>query len=150
MPLGCHSMPVSFQVTFDCANVDAQANFWAAALDYQLQPPPEGYTSWEAWAQDVGLEHMLGQMSAVVDPEGNAPRILFQRVPEGKTAKNRLHLDLNLSDGWSVSLEERKQQVHAAADRLTALGATQIRAVEEAQGYHIVMNDPEGNEFCVQ
>lgn len=143
-------MPVPFQVTFDCADVDAQANFWAAALDYQLQPPPEGYTSWEAWAKDTGMEHMLGQMSAVVDPEGRAPRILFQRVPEGKTVKNRLHLDLNLSGGWSVSLEERKQQVHAAADRLAALGATQRRAVEEDQEYHIVMNDPEDNEFCVQ
>lgn len=143
-------MPVPFQVTFDCADVDAQANFWAAALGYQLQPPPEGFTSWEAWAQDVGMEHMLGQMSAVVDPEGAAPRILFQRAPEGKTVKNRLHLDLNLSGGWSVSLEERKQQVHAATNRLTALGATQLRAVEEDQEYQIVMNDPEGNEFCVQ
>ncbi|MDQ2741450.1 MAG: VOC family protein [Chloroflexota bacterium] len=142
-------MPVPFQVTFDCTDVDAQARFWAAALDYQLQPPPEGYTSWEAWAQDVGLEHMLGQMSAVVDPEGRAPRILFQRVPEGKTVKNRLHLDLNVTDGPSVPLEERKQRIHAAADRLTALGATAIRTVAEDQSYHIVMTDPEANEFCL-
>jgi len=87
-------------------------------------------------------------MSAVVDPEGHASRILFQRVPEGKTVKNHLHLDLNVGGGWSVPLEERKQQIHAAADRITALGATLIRAVDEDQSYHIVMNDPEGKEFC--
>lgn len=78
------------------------------------------------------------------------PRIYFQRVPEGKTAKNRLHLDLNVG-GRDVPLETRKQLVNAEVARLKALGATDERGAMEREGeYWVRMNDPEGNEFCIQ
>jgi hypothetical protein len=139
-----------FQVTFDCADPDRQAGFWAAALGYQVQPPPEGYASWQAFLEARGIAYEPGAASAVVDPEGIGPRLFFQRVPEPKTAKNRVHLDLNVPDGRELSEEERRTVVLSEVDRLIGLGATQHRAVEENGEFWVVMTDPEGNEFCVQ
>ena len=71
-------------------------------------------------------------------------------MPEGKTAKNRLHMDINASAGRGVPLDDRKRQVDAAVGRLKALGATDERGAIEKDGeYWVRMNDPEGNEFCV-
>jgi hypothetical protein len=86
----------------------------------------------------------------VVDPDGKGPRIYLQRVPEPKTVKNRVHLDLNISGGPSAgTLEERRARVDAEVERLLGLGATRQRAAEELGQYWVVMQDPEGNEFCV-
>ena len=86
----------------------------------------------------------------MVDPDGTGPRIYFQRVPEAKTIKNRLHLDLNITGGPSSGpLEERRRLVDAEVERLLGLGAVRQRAAEELGGYWVVMQDPEGNEFCV-
>jgi len=86
----------------------------------------------------------------VVDPDGRGPRIYLQRVPEAKTVKNRVHLDLNISGGPSGGpVEERRRRVDAEVERLLGLGATRQRAAEELGGYWVVMQDPEGNEFCV-
>jgi hypothetical protein len=72
-------------------------------------------------------------------------------VPEGKTAKNRMHMDLNVSGGPGVALEDRKSKIGAEVARLKALGATDERGAIEKDGeYWVRMNDPEGNEFCVQ
>ncbi len=144
-------MATAIQVTFDCADPNRLAGFWAEALGYRLQPPPPGYDSWEAWAAEQGIPpEQWNAMSAVVDPDGVGPRLLFQRVPEGKTAKNRVHLDVNVGGGHGTPLEERKERVDAAAARLVAAGATRLRPFEQHGEYWVVMQDPEGNEFCLQ
>ena len=89
--------------------------------------------------------------SACEDPEGKGPRLYFQRVPEPKQGKNRMHLDLNVSGGRSVPVDQRKALVDAEVTRLKALGASDHRGPMEERGdYWVRMNDPEGNEFCVQ
>lgn len=139
-----------FQVTFDCADPDRQAGFWAAALGYQVQPPPQGYATWQAFLEEHGIAYEANAASAVVDPEGIAPRLFFQRVPEPKTAKNRVHLDLNVPGGRELPGEERRTVVLSEVNRLVELGARKHRAVEENGEFWVVMTDPEGNEFCVQ
>ena len=145
-------MATAIQLVFDTADPDREARFWAEALGYQLQPPPEGHDSWDSFLEAQGVpRERWNDASAVVDPEGKGPRIYFQRVPEGKTAKNRMHMDLNVGGGSSVPLDERKRRVNAEVKRLKALGATDQRGAMERDGeYWVRMNDPEGNEFCVQ
>jgi hypothetical protein len=87
----------------------------------------------------------------VEDPDGAGPRIYFQKVPEGKVAKNRMHMDLNVGGGNDVPPEERRARIDAEVARLKGLGATDERGSKEERGqYWVRMNDPEGNEFCVQ
>ena len=97
-------MAVSFQLVIDCADPEPLARFWAAALGYELQPPPDGFSSWDAYWRDVGVpEDELGAgADCIVDPAGRGPRIWFQVVPERKAAKNRLHLDIGVSGGRAV------------------------------------------------
>lgn len=143
-------MATSVQITFDCADPDLLAAFWAEALGYQVQPPPEGFASWPAFLQAQGIpEEQWPHVSAVVDPAGAGPRIFFQQVPEPKVAKNRVHLDVNVGAGIA-DRGERRQQVDASVERLTALGATRLRAIAQLGEYWVVMHDPEGNEFCLQ
>ena len=88
--------------------------------------------------------------SAAEDPDGDGPRLFFQRVPEGKTAKNRVHLDLRAAPG--LQGDERMAALEAECERLVALGAARVERHEPAppmSGGHIVMTDPEGNEFCL-
>jgi hypothetical protein len=144
-------MATSFQVTFDCQDPAALSRFWAELLGYRLDPPPPGYDSWEAWLREQGIpESEWNSASAVSDPEGRGPRIFFQRVPEEKDRKNRVHLDVNAGGPRGTSTDERRIAVDAAADRAAALGATKVRLVEERGARHYVMQDPEGNEFCLQ
>ena len=144
-------MATSIQVTFDCADPDRLASFWATALGYRKQDPPEGYATWPAYLAAQGIpEDQWNAASALVDSEGRGPRLYFQRVPEPKVVKNRVHLDLNVGGGRHVPLEARRLRVDAAVERLRAVGATQLRPVEEHGEYWVVMADPEGNEFCLQ
>jgi hypothetical protein len=145
-------MATGIQLVFDTADPGAQAHFWAEALHYKLQDPPDGFATWEAFLTEQGVpEEAWNTASAITDPDGKGPRIYFQKVPEGKTAKNRLHMDLNVGGGRSVAIEERKARVNAEASRLKALGATDQRGAIDKDGeYWIRMNDPEGNEFCLQ
>jgi catechol 2,3-dioxygenase-like lactoylglutathione lyase family enzyme len=116
------------QVTFDCGDPAALAEFWATVLGYVPQPPPPGFPTWDA---------ALG------------PRIFFQRVPEGKSAKNRVHLDVRAASG--LEGDERMAALEAEAARLAAMGAAQVERFEPGpmdSGF-IVMRDPEGNEFCL-
>ena len=144
------TVAVPVQVTFDCADADRMASFWSLALDYQVQPPPPGYPSWADWLEAMGVAYEPGAVSAVVDPEGRGPRIYFQRVPEAKQGKNRVHLDLNAGGGPDVPEEERRARVDAKVAQLAAVGGTVLRHVEEEGERWVVMQDPEGNEFCVQ
>jgi len=145
-------MATRVQVVFDCADPARQAAFWAEALHYQIEGPPDGFASWDDWARAEGIpEAAWNDARAIEDPDGAGPRLYFQRVPEGKVAKNRVHLDLNVSGSTRVPLEERRARVDAEVARLIALGATDRRgAMEQAGEYWVRMNDPEDNEFCVQ
>jgi Glyoxalase-like domain len=143
-------MARTVQVAIDCADPAALSRFWAEALGYVLQPPPEGHDSWESWLAAMGIpESEWNSASAVVDPEGTRPRIYFQRVPEAKAGKNRLHLDLGVSAGPGASVDERRRALEPEADRLVALGASVVGPVEQRGEFWIVMQDPEGNEFCL-
>ncbi|MGO8959539.1 MAG: VOC family protein [Streptosporangiaceae bacterium] len=77
-------MAVRFQLVIDCADADAMARFWAAALNYEFAPVPEGFATWDDYWRDVGVsEEDLGiGEDLIVDPDGSGPRIWFQRVPE--------------------------------------------------------------------
>jgi hypothetical protein len=145
------NMAIGIQVTFDCADPDGLAHFWAAVLDYKLDDPPEGYATWEAFLEDIGVpKEEWNSRSAISDPDGEGPRIFFQQVPEPKSAKNRLHLDVNVGGGRKRPLDERRIAVREASERLIGLGATKLYEHEEQDEYHITMQDPEGNEFCLQ
>ena len=151
-------MPARFQLVVDCADPGLLARFWAAVLDYVLEPPPDGFATWDDWRRDVGLpeEELGGGPDSIVDPRGEGPRIWFNEVSETKVVKNRLHLDVHASGGRStldrsVSLALRKERVDAEARRLAGLGAT-ITGALESEGidhYAMGMKDPEGNEFDI-
>ena len=136
------------QVTFDCANPRAVAEFWKTVLGYVDPPLPPGVDSWDAFdaAQPVDRQ---GSTWACQDPNGVGPRLFFQRVPEGKTVKNRLHLDVRVGTG--LTGDERLAVLEAEATRLEGFGAQRVRlmrADEENESCQ-VMQDVEGNEFCL-
>jgi hypothetical protein len=143
-------MAAGVQVVIDCADPARVAEFWAAALGYKLQDPPNGFESWEAFLRARGIpQSEWNSASAIVDPDGKGPRFFFPRVTEPKTVKNRVHVDINVTGGLSVPIEERKQKSHAEAARLESLGARQLWVNDHELGFSIVLADPEGNEFCV-
>ena len=149
-------MARKFQVTIDCADPGRLTRFWSTALEYQIQPPPDGFPTWNTFWRSIGvpddeLDDENDASESVVDPDGVGPRIWFQHVPEGKIVKNRVHLDVDVGGGRGVPLEERRQRVIAEAERLAAEGATRLRVLETEGMDHfgIVMQDPEGNEFCL-
>jgi catechol 2,3-dioxygenase-like lactoylglutathione lyase family enzyme len=142
---GFGARPPDWQLAVDAHDVHSLADFWVAALGYQLEDDtteirdlldrgvvaenmtylrPDGVLSW-------------ADFEAI---SGGGRRILFHAVPEPKTVKNRWHIDLNVG----------QEQMHAEAARLIALGATQLAEKDEPEGHFIVMRDPEGNEFCLQ
>ena len=143
-------MAHTFQVTFDAADPMAVAEFWAGALGYIVQPPPEGFDSWDEFADSADIpEEDRSKLAATIDPDGVGPRLLFQKVPEGKTVKNRVHLDVNVTE-HGASIEEQRKVIDAEVERLIALGATRFEDFDEPTGTWTVMQDPEGNEFCIQ
>lgn len=144
-------MTKGIQITFDARDPGALAAFWAEVLGYELQPPPDGFDSWPAALAAFGVpEHLWNSRSALIDPEDAGPRVFIQQVPEGKTAKNRLHLDVRAAPG--LEGEERMAALEAECERLTALGGSRLYRVEPdppmEHGF-ITMADPEGNEFCL-
>lgn len=143
-------MATEFQVTYDCADPGRQATFWAEALNYILQPPPEPFESWSAALEAWGIPPELhNERSAIVDPHGRGPRIFFQKVPEGKAAKNRVHLDLRVAPG--LEGETRMDALEDRAQYLEKRGARRLYRVDPdgIDAGHITMADPEGNEFCL-
>ena len=136
------------QVTFDCAEPERVARFWCEVLGYVVPPPPEGFASWDDFNRALPPEQQDSAF-ACVDPTGVGPRLFFQRVPEGKVVKNRVHLDVRAGTG--LVGDERLSVLEAERDRLVALGASCVR-VMRADGVNescIVMQDVEGNEFCL-
>jgi hypothetical protein len=144
-------MATPLQIVFDCADPASLGAFWADALGYVEQPPPEGFTSWVTFLDEIGVPaDQRNSAYAVVDPDGSGPRIFFQKVPEGKTVKNRVHVDLNVGGERGTALEDRKTRIEAETERLVAAGASVVGPKSERGEYWVVMRDPEGNEFCLQ
>jgi hypothetical protein len=145
-------MAREFQVTFDCADPGSLAGFWAAALGYDFDAPPPGFDTWDAALEAFGVPpERRNDASALRDPDGAGPRVYFQRVPEGKSAKNRVHLDLRAAPG--LKGQDRMAALEAECERLVALGAHRLQRHEpepplNPEGF-IAMTDPEGNEFCL-
>lgn len=142
-------MAFGLQVTFDSADPVRLGGFWAELLGYIQQPPPDGFASWQEFLRDAGYsEDDLNAAYAIVDPENVGPRIYIQWVPEPKQAKNRVHLDVNVGTGLEGA--ERRAKVDSEVERAKNLGATIQRTLDDHDEYCVVMQDPEGNEFCLQ
>ncbi|MFI6728280.1 hypothetical protein NRF20_19205 [Streptomyces sp. R-74717] len=149
-------MTLDWKIVIDASDPHAQAAFWAETLGYLVEDNSTlierlldfGAVPEEATVLVHGRRAFL-DLVAVRHPDdpyeaesgtGLGRRLLFQRVPEAKTAKNRIHLDVHAGP-------ERRE---AETKRLEGLGATVLRRVEEPGGTWAVLADPEGNEFCVQ
>ena len=148
-------MALHWKLVIDTADAPPLADFWAAALEYDVEDPSPlierllvaGHLGDDAVTEHNGTKLFRGY-AAIRHPDdpfdatsgvGQGRRILFQNVPEGKTAKNRLHLDIH---GGAGGLDE-------LVARLESLGATRVREVNNGPaGHWWVMMDPEGNEFC--
>ena len=142
-------MYTKIQVVLDANDPRRLAEFWAFALGYVPEPPPPGFATWEDFGRSIGLpEAQFGDQAAIVDPEGAGPRIYIQRVPEGKTAKNRVHLDVRVA-GPEVRGEERTRLIEDRVAQLMQAGATLAWRHSAPRGSSVVLRDPEGNEFCV-
>jgi len=146
-------MAVSYELVIDCTSPEPLARFWAEALRYVIAPPPPGFDSWDDWYRSIGVaEGELGiGADRIEDPNGEGPRIWFQVVPEKKSIKNRIHIDVNTSAGRGSPFETRREQVEAEAARLVSLGATRLHTNDEEglDHYAVALIDPEGNEFDI-
>lgn len=147
-------MATRYKVVFDCADPNRLAPFWAEALGYVVEDNSALITALleqgaisDADVVEVDGRKAFGTAAAVRDPDapfdevsgiGQGGRVLFQQVPEAKTVKNRVHLDLHVGD--------RREEVVA---RLVGLGATVIGEGQQGPQTWLVLADPEGNEFCV-
>ncbi len=141
-------MVAGIHVVFDCADPDRLARFWMVALDGYDFPtgPPEGFDSWESWADAQGIpEDQRNTGRTLVDKVSSRPDIFFLRVPETKTVKNRVHLDVKV--GVGLSAEERMACIRAKVAELLGHGAAVAEEFESDS--LVVLRDPEGNEFCV-
>jgi hypothetical protein len=136
-----------FQVTFDCAEPARLAAFWCEVLGYVVPAAPEGFATWEEYHGSLPPEDEV--YFGCTDPSGEGPRLLFQRVPEAKVVKNRVHLDVRVATG--LAGDERLAVLEAECARLMALGAAHV-LTQRADGVNescITMQDIEGNEFCL-
>ena len=142
-------MAYEFQVTVDCADPHAMADWWAETLGWQVQPQDEAFIRQmisAGHAADTDTRRHNGALvwrtgSAIRHPDGmgRAPRVLFQLVPEAKTVKNRLHLDVRVG----------AEDVEEAVAGLTSRGAKFLHRGQQGPSTWVTLADPEGNEFCV-
>ncbi|HET6165973.1 MAG TPA: VOC family protein [Marmoricola sp.] len=142
-----------FQLTIDCHDPARLSKFWAQALGYLPVPPTEPDTTWwELYRHRLGGDAEFDDR--IFDPEGLRPPIWFQEVPEPKAGKNRLHLDLYPTGrDRSLTFAHRVEIVDTKVAELVALGATIQRTTRDDDpddpSYFVLLQDPEGNEFCV-
>lgn len=141
------AVPLTFQVTIDAQNPHAQADWWAAALGWQVDAMDESIIEGLVAAGHAREEDTLRWQGRLVWSVGQAivapdhpdrPRVLFQRVPEDKSVKNRMHLDVRAGDGREAKVAE-----------LIAAGATKLHDGHVGPSVWTTLADPEGNEFCV-
>ncbi|HET6626765.1 MAG TPA: VOC family protein [Nocardioidaceae bacterium] len=121
-------MAVSYQLVIDCTPPEPLAKFWAEALHYVIAAPPSGFDSWDDCYGSIGVpEDELGTgADRIEDPNGEGPRIWFQIVPEEKSIKNRIHIDVDAGGGRDVPLDTRRERVETEAARVVSLGATRL------------------------
>jgi hypothetical protein len=134
------------QVTFDAADPHALAEFWADVLDYEVEDHGDTVESLLAAGRLTADEVIVrdgrsafADVAAARDPAGAGPRLFFQKVPEPKTAKNRVHIDVRVP-------EERRE---TESKRLAERGATLLWITSDRGPTTYTMQDPEGNEFCL-
>jgi hypothetical protein len=150
---------VTWQLTIDCNDPARLVRFWAPLLGYEVQPPPALHATWNDYYRSVGVPDDELDLSGdgtdrIFDPTGRGPRVWFQVVPERKSGKNRLHLDI-YPGGRDLPIDERKPVVEAKVAELIEAGATVARRypadfdTDAVTDYFVTMLDPEGNEFCV-
>ncbi|MFI1246538.1 VOC family protein [Streptomyces anulatus] len=137
---------VRIDLTLDCADAQLLRAFWKSALGYVDLPPPPPFATREEWLAQFELPEgeTVDDGAWLCDPEGVGPRLSILKVPEPKTAKNRLHIDVRIAGHGAPA--ERWARIRAEAARLVAAGGSVLAEVDE---HHVVMADPEGNEFCV-
>ena len=135
-------MSLHIDLTYDTRDAESLAAFWKLALGYEDEPPPPPFTTRDEWAASFGdPDPDDGGGAWLRDPDGVGPRLVLLDVPEPKVAKNRLHIDVRVGTGpgaWP--------RILAKVDELVAAGGAVLATFD---GHHIVMADPEGNEFCV-
>ncbi|MFE1869412.1 VOC family protein [Streptomyces sp. NPDC059496] len=136
------------QITFDCAEPERVARFWRAVLGHVVPPPPVGFATWDAFDRAQPPGHQ-GPAFASIDPTDGGPRLFFQRVPEGKVVKNRVHLDVRVGTGLVGA--QRLAVLEAECARLVPLGAVrgQLLLADGVNESCLNMQDVEGNEFCL-
>jgi hypothetical protein len=116
-------------------------------LGYQVETPPLAYSSWSNFSEAVGGNGEA--WAAVIDPDGAGPRVLFHKVSESKVSKNRVHLDVRVASPHGTPKKRHHALVDAEVTRLLGAGATHVCTDDDETDYFAVMQDPEGNEFCV-
>ncbi|RLK54302.1 VOC family protein [Actinokineospora cianjurensis] len=136
-------MAFKVDLTLDCADPLRLAEFYKTVLGYVDEPPPAPFATRAEWLEQFGDDDG-GAAAWLYDPDGVAPRLSLLPVPEPKTAKNRLHMDVRVAGTGTP--ERRWARITEAADRFVAAGATRLG---EFAGHHIVLADPEGNELCL-
>ena len=138
-------------ISVDCGDAPRMAQFWCHALGYVEAPPPQGWSDWPSFLRDYDIpEEEWGDGASIRPASGDGPSISFLKVPEGKTVKNRIHLDLKVSGGRDVDQALRESRIRATEADLVARGATREREdLVDGRLDHVVMRDPEGNEFCI-
>ena len=145
-------MAVSFQLVIDCADPEPLARFWAAALGYELEPPPDGFASWDAYWRDVGVpEDELGTgADCIADPGGRGRGSGSRWYRSAKRPRTGC-TSISVSVAAAVPIETRRQRVDAEAGRLADLGALLVGVLntEGLDHYAVAMKDPEGNEFDI-
>jgi len=140
-------MTIGLQVTIDAEDPHRLARFWAEAVGYTKEDHSAVVDSLVAAGRlpveavvEVDGGRGFRDVAACRDPDGTRPRLFFQRVPERKTVKNRVHLDLHVG----------QERAEAEAERLVGLGATPLWRTTDRGGLTVTLQDPEGNEFCVE
>src|ERR1700722_8420383 len=135
-------MAQRIDLTFDCADASAVATFWKLALGYIDEPAPPPFKTRGEWLASFGVpEEEWGKGAWLCDPAGLGPRLSLLPVPERKVAKNRLHIDIRVSGQGTE--DEIWDRIMALVNTLRAAGGQPVPK------HHVVMADPEGNEFCV-
>ncbi|MGN9837601.1 VOC family protein [Nonomuraea sp. H19] len=142
-------MTYDFQVVIDASDPHALADWWADALGWQVEPQDEAFIRemiGKGYATDDDATTHRGALvwksgAAIRHPDGleRAPRVLFQLVPEAKTVKNRVHLDVRVGAG----------NIESEVERLTAKGAKELHRGRQGPNWWVTLADPEDNEFCV-
>jgi hypothetical protein len=134
-------------VVVDCSSPHELADWWAEVLGWTAEPSDEAFIRRmveQGYAREEDTTTHRGMLvwregAAITSPDPGRPRVLFQLVPEGKTVKNRLHLDLRFGEA------QHEEQVA----RLTGMGARELHRGRQGPHSWVTMADPEGNEFCV-